>query len=164
MVKHETIRDSLAKIFEGIKQLRIAFPLKEFTIDGRLVGDIGEAIVQRDYDVELYTTLVEGYDGITSDGKRVQIKATFKDLLTFKKTPDYYIGIKINEDGPYKEIFNGPGQLIEEKYKHRKNFGKKLLAFPNAALAELSLKASDQRISRRLIDSQPINEESNGDE
>ena len=84
MADHETIREALQKIFDGINQLRVALPIKEFTIDGRLVGDIGETLVKRDYDVTLYEKLVEGYDGETSDGRRVQIKATFKNSLTFK--------------------------------------------------------------------------------
>ena len=37
-----------------------------------------------------YDKLIEGYDGGTSDGRLVQIKATFKDSLTFTKTPNYY--------------------------------------------------------------------------
>lgn len=31
-----------------------------------------------------------GHDGETSDGRKVQIKATFKDKLTFRTTPEYY--------------------------------------------------------------------------
>jgi len=57
MPKHEIIEDALLKIFAGINQLKEALPSKEFTIDGRLVGDIGEAIVQRDYDIKLYEGL-----------------------------------------------------------------------------------------------------------
>ena len=150
MPDHGVINSALNKIFEGIKQLREALPIKEFTIDGRLVGDIGEALVQRDYDVDLYDKLVEGYDGETSDGRMVQIKATFKNSLTFKKTPEYYIGIKINQDGTYKEIYNGPGKIIEDRYKHRKGFGRNLLSFPNRILCELSEQIPDnQKIKKR---------------
>ena len=85
MPTQEIIQDSLKQIFSGIRQLKKALPSKEFTIDGRLVGDIGEAIVQRDYDLTLYEGLAKDYDGETSCGKKVQIKATFKDSLTFKK-------------------------------------------------------------------------------
>jgi hypothetical protein len=133
MKHNEVIKDSLSKIFTGIQLLRKTFPFKEFTIDGRLVGDIGEVLVQRDYAIKLYDKLVGGYDGETSDGRKVQIKATFKNSLTFSKIPDYYLGIKINADGTYSEIYNGPSQKIVEKYGHRKGFGKILLSFPNSA-------------------------------
>lgn len=150
MAEHEIIKEALQKIFEGIGQLRRAVPIKEFTIDGRLVGDIGEAIVQRDYDVSLYEKLVEGYDGVTSDGRLVQIKATFKSSLTFTKTPDYYLGIKINEDGSYIEIYNGPGKYIKKRYGHRKGFGEKLLSFPNSVLMKISQEIpEDEKIPNR---------------
>ncbi len=150
MADQEIIKNALDDIFSGISKLKEALPIKEFTIDGRLVGDIGEAIVQRDYDVELYDVLVEGYDGETSDGKLVQIKATFKESLTFKTIPDYYIGIKIHKDGSYTEIYNGPTEPIQKKYGHRKWFGEKLLSFPNAVLVELSKKNPDeQKIPKR---------------
>ena len=150
MPEQEIIRSALEDIFGGIKKLKEALPIKEFTIDGRLVGDIGEAIVQRDYDVDLYEVLVAGYDGETSDGRLVQIKATFKDSLTFGAIPDYYIGIKIREDGSYTEIYNGPTGPIQKKYGHRKRFGEKLLSFPNTVLSELSKEISnEQRIPKR---------------
>ena len=115
-----------------------------------MVGDIGEAIIQRDYDVNLYSGLAKDYDGETPCGKRVQIKATFKDHLTFKKVSDYYVGIKIFENGTYEEVFNGPGILIADHYKHRKGIGKVLLSFPNTLLKTLSNNATDNdRIRKR---------------
>lgn len=150
MHSKNTIEDALTKIFSGINQLKDAFPHKKFTIDGRLVGDIGESIVQRDYEIDLYQGLAIDYDGETPCGKKVQIKATFKDSLTFKKVPDYYLGIKIHRNGDYEEIFNGPGEVIASKYYHRKGFGKELLSFPNKRLKELSnTVAANKRIKLR---------------
>jgi len=73
-----------------------------------------------------------------SDGRNVQIKATFKDSLTFGTIPDYYLGFKLNEDGQFEEIFNGPGKLIYEHFRNRKDLGTKLLSLPTAKLRELS--------------------------
>ncbi len=150
MLSHEIIEEALQKIFSGIQQLKEAFPGKEFTIDGRLVGDIGEAIAQRDYDLTLYEGLEKEYDGETQSGKKVQIKATFRDSLTFKKVPDYYLGLRIFEDGTYAEIFNGPESIIADEYKHRKGFGESLLSFPIKRLSVLSSNVSiNSRIKKR---------------
>ncbi|MAF15817.1 MAG: hypothetical protein CMG93_07535 [Marinomonas sp.] len=150
MPTHEIIQDSLKQIFSGIRQLKKALPSKEFTIDGRLVGDIGEAIVQRDYDITLYDGLAKDYDGETPCGKKVQIKATFKDSLTFRKVSDYYLGIKIHEDGSYEEIFNGPGSVIAAEYGHRKSFVEALLSLPNKKLRELSVTVSSEDRIKKL--------------
>ncbi|MGB3633407.1 MAG: hypothetical protein WA982_05165 [Rubrobacteraceae bacterium] len=132
------IANALAHIFDGIEQLRSTFPVKAFTIDGRLVGDIGEVIAALEYDVELYQIQQAVHDGETPEGRKVQIKATFKDSLTFKTLPEHYLGFKLLEDGEHEEIYNGPGLVIYERYKHRKGIGEKSLAFPINELKRLS--------------------------
>ena len=133
--------------------LREAFPHRRFTIDGRLVGDIGEVVAELEYDLEIDTVSQELHDGTTRDGRRVQVKATFKDSLTFKTTPDYYLGLKFYEDGSFEEIFNGPGSVIEEAFGHRVGFGKQLLSFPNSRLCKLSANvAEENRVPRRVLE------------
>ena len=71
-------------------------------------------------------------------GPNVQIKATFKDSLTLETIPDYYLDFKLNENGQFEEIFNGPGKIIYEHFRNRKDLGTKLLFLPTAKLRELS--------------------------
>ena len=147
--KKDTITKALKYIFSGIEELRQAFPQKDFTIDGRLVGDIGEVIATLEYDVHLYEVQQAGHDGETSDGKKVQVKSTFKDSLTFGTIPDYYLGFKLFEDGRHEEIFNGPGRIIYQNYQHRKGIGERLLSFPINELKRLSELVPDlERIQR----------------
>jgi hypothetical protein len=137
-------------IFQGIEQLKEAFPNRVFTIDGRLVGDIGEVIAALEYDLVLHEVSQPLHDATTSDGRSVQIKATFKDSLTFRTVPDYYLGFKLYEDGRYDEVFNGPGRLIFERYAGRKGIGVSLLSFPVAELRKLSAQAAvADRVPRR---------------
>ncbi|MFC4527268.1 hypothetical protein ISN76_11225 [Dyella halodurans] len=148
--KHQALTEGLALIFDGISRLHSAFPNRHFTIDGRLVGDIGEVIAELEYDIKIHDVSQPDYDGTTSDGRRVQIKATFKNSLTFKSTPDYFLGFKLHANGTYEEIFNGPGKLIYDRYQKRKGLGTSLLSFPNTVLSELAktVPPSD-RIERR---------------
>jgi hypothetical protein len=144
------ISAALRLIFQGIEQLKAAFPNRAFTIDGRLVGDVGEVIAALEYDVVLHDILQPNHDATTSDGRNVQIKATFKDSLTFKTVPDYYLGFKLYSDGRHEEIFNGPGKLIYDRYASRKGAGVVLLSFPIAELRKLSEQVPDgERIRRR---------------
>jgi predicted ester cyclase len=75
MPKHQALTQGLALVFQGIERLSTAFPNRRFTIDGRLVGDIGEVIAELEYDIKLHDVSQPDYDGITSDGRKVQIKA-----------------------------------------------------------------------------------------
>lgn len=142
-MQKQKLTESLELIFKGIKKLKETFPNRSFTIDGRLVGDIGEVIAALEYDIVLHATSQPEHDGYTHDGRKVQIKATFKDSLTFKTVPEYFLGFKLFQDGKFEEIYNGPGNLIYEKYKHRKGIGKQLLSFPNFDLKELSSSVSE---------------------
>ncbi|MBW2308243.1 MAG: hypothetical protein JRG73_15055 [Deltaproteobacteria bacterium] len=63
-----TIQDAVKQMLQIVKQLQSAYPKKKFTIDGRLVCDLGEILVEDTYDVELHENLQKHYDGIMSDG------------------------------------------------------------------------------------------------
>jgi hypothetical protein len=115
------------------------------------VGDIGEAIAAREFDIILDATPESRhqksrphYDAETRvGGRNVQIKATFKNSLTFTTTPDLYLGLQINPDGSHRVIYNGAGQLIFDRYKHRAGIGQKLLSFPVAELAKVDAQNTD---------------------
>ncbi|HCI13576.1 MAG TPA: hypothetical protein DFK12_06355 [Gallionellaceae bacterium] len=132
--------------------LKSQFPTKAFTIDGRLVGDLGEIITSLEYDLTLYDVQAATHDGETSDGRKVQVKATFKDKLTITAIPELYLGFQLSKDGTYREIFNGPGFVIAEQFSHRKGIGEKQLSFPIATLEQLSKTVdSMQRVQKRKL-------------
>ncbi|MFD1553702.1 hypothetical protein DNU06_10085 [Putridiphycobacter roseus] len=112
---------------EEIKQLlEITRSLQEkygrkFTLDGKLVGDIGEVLTAEAYNLTLFSENEPIHDAITIDGlKRIQIKASFKNYSYFpsakSKIPDYFLSVNILENGELEELFNGPGQFIYDKY------------------------------------------------
>ena len=125
-----------------VDELRKTYPYKQFTLDGRLVGDLGEVIVKQNYDIELFDKVVAKYDGRDTLGRNVQIKATFHDTLGFpcnyEAVPDFYIGIKIFNDGTFEEIYNGPGKYIWELIKDRKHTKNSLHAISVNALKNIN--------------------------
>jgi hypothetical protein len=157
-----TIPGAVNQMLQIVKQLQSAFPKKRFTLDGRLVGDLGEILVEDAYDVELNEGSQKHHDAITSDGRKVQIKATMQNSLTFPADhiPDYYLGIKIHADGTFTEVFNGPGLVAWGGVKNRKPTKTNLHSISIKALAQLNgtVQAKD-RIPRRARESvrRPIN-------
>ena len=113
---------AIGELLRIVNELHINYPHRKFTLDGRLVGDLGEVTVEQNYEVTLYPSSQKHHDGETPDGKKIQIKTTMKDTLTFPcdHIPDYYLGIKILPNGDYEEIFNGPGKVIHSEISHRK--------------------------------------------
>jgi hypothetical protein len=150
MVTTTRIEEALALIFRGIEILQKEFSHRRFTIDGRLVGDIGEIIAAAEFDIRLDDVSRAVHDGRTSTGRGVQIKATFQDHLTFKTTPELYLGFRLSRDGTHEVVFNGPGQIIFDHYAYRAGVGEKLLRFPNSVLKRLSAGIPDNlRVPKR---------------
>ncbi|MDM3885998.1 hypothetical protein QSV36_10350 [Pseudomonas sp. BCRC 81390] len=117
------IKNALKDLFSAVSMLQEAYPGKPFTPDGRLVGDIGEVVASLAYNLTLNEGLTKHHDAVTEDGRNVQIKTTFGTSLTFPvhHVPDYYLGIRMNRDGTFEEIYNGPGRLIKEQLARRKS-------------------------------------------
>lgn len=148
----DEIKEALRLIFEGINLLHQAsLKARKFTIDGRLVGDIGEIIAEREFDIILDKVSRPYRDAETPDGRSVQIKATFQNSLTFSVASNLYLGLKLNKDGSHEVIYNGPAELIANEYKHRKGIGEKLLSFPISRLKAISANVSDtERVPLRI--------------
>tara|TARA_B100001971_G_C18151551_1_gene516103 strand:+ start:479 stop:934 length:456 start_codon:yes stop_codon:yes gene_type:complete len=146
------VQIAVVELLKIVKTLQKQYKNKKFTLDGRLVGDLGEILVARDYDVNLYEKLVKHYDGETSSSGKVQIKTTMKDALTFpcNHTPEYFLGIKIEENGTYKEIFNGPGETIRQIIKGRKKTSNNLHSIKINKLLKLNEDVKEeQRVQKR---------------
>lgn len=140
-------------MLQVVKQLQQVYPAKKFTLDGRLVGDLGEVIAETAYDIKLHDDLRKHHDARATDGRQVQIKATMKASLTFPcdHIPDYYLGIKIHRDGTFTEIFNGPGSLAWEAVKNRQPTKTNLHNIAINALMRLNETVlSRDRIPRRV--------------
>jgi hypothetical protein len=97
---------------------------RSFSLDGRLVGDIGEVLAAEKYGLELLSENAFKHDAKEiATGRMVQIKASFKNNSYFPfgedKVPDYFLSINILENGDIEELFNGPGSFILEHYIYK---------------------------------------------
>ncbi len=147
-----SVPDAIKQLLGIVGRLHVAFPQKAFTLDGRLVGDLGEVLVEQMYELALLEGLQKHYDAKTPEGRHVQIKATMKANVTFPvdHTPDYYLAVKIHSDGSIEEIFNGPGIIARDLIKGRKDTKTNLHSISIGALQRQQSKVQDvDRIRRR---------------
>lgn len=115
----------IKQLLEITQKLRTQYQ-RSFSLDGRLVGDIGEVLAAEKYGLELYTENTAIYDGFEKmTGRKVQIKSSFKNYSYFPfgedKIPDYFLSINILENGELEELYNGPGSFIIEHYIQKRN-------------------------------------------
>lgn len=85
-----------------------------FTLDGKLVGDIAEALTAKAFGLQLCTKRTPGIDAHTRAGRSVQIKSTGKPKAGPAFTPgeaiaDHLIFLRFRFDEGVAEIaYNGP--------------------------------------------------------
>ena len=106
------LSDKIKELYKITNELEDAYPGRKFTIDGHLVGSIGEVIVAEKYGLELLPNSTETHDAVSPDGKYVQIKATQIKRIAISSEPEYAIVIKMFPDGSWEEVYNGPGNLV----------------------------------------------------
>ena len=111
-------RNSVRKHYESILRAQGSQVELKFTLDGNLVGDIGEAIATELFGVTLVAKkATEGIDGHARDGRTVQVKATgTKRGPAFRQTEtraDHLLFFCLDfETGTGSVAYNGPEHYV----------------------------------------------------
>ncbi|WP_430461849.1 DUF6998 domain-containing protein [Thalassolituus sp. LLYu03] len=111
-VDHESLQALDRQLYQTVGQLEAMFPGRHFTPDGHMVGSLGECLVADAFDLELLTASNRGYDARSRDGRDVEIKATQAKSVAFRHEPEHAVVVKLNKDGTFEVIYNGPGNYI----------------------------------------------------
>ena|SRR5437899_1098478 len=99
------------QLYAIVAELESLFPGRHFTLDGHIVGSIGEVLAAARYDLVLVPASSEGYDAKAQDGRFVEVKATQGDSVGLRSEPQHLIVLRILADGQAVEVYNGPGTL-----------------------------------------------------
>lgn len=120
----EDILNAIKKAEVGVEALqRLANAEKldrEFTLDGRLVGDIGELIVARHFDVLEEKPKGHAHDLLAHiNGKKLGVqvklrrKTTRSGKIEFRRKPDILIVIQMSENwGEWRIVYHGSGDIL----------------------------------------------------
>lgn len=121
-LKDRTETELICLLYEIVGELEERNPGRRFTLDGHLIGSIGEAIAARQYNLTLLKASAEIHDAVSPCGKVVQIKATQVSRVALSSEPEHLLVLHLSKDGCATEIFNGPGHLAwNEAGKMQKN-------------------------------------------
>lgn len=117
-----TIAKKVTELFAIAKELEELYPGRKFTIDGHLVGSIGEVLVADKFNLTLLPNSTETHDAVDSEGRYYQIKATQIDRIALSSEPKMLIVVKLYPDGNWDVVYNGPGKPVwENSGKMQKN-------------------------------------------
>jgi hypothetical protein len=114
------------ELYAARNKLRAVFQELSFTLDGNLIGDIGEAIAIADFGLTKLRGNSKGHDFSDAKGRKVQVKLTQQTtpgkpvgLGNKKQTFEHLIVIQMAEDGSYRILYDGPGAYIDAARAHK---------------------------------------------
>ena len=123
----EPIPEALRLIYRAQRLLGNAFNYR-FTIDGKIVGEIGEAIAESVFGLTRLSSGTRDHGMRAPDKRLVQVKATQGapasrgvGLGSSKRSFKHLIVIEIGREGYYEVLYNGPGRYIDAARKHKKS-------------------------------------------
>jgi hypothetical protein len=116
------ITEAIQDLFGAVSRLDAEFSDhgKRFTLDGILVGHLGEVLAAYIFDLELLRSSTMGHDAkVRSGEKLVQIKMTMgKRGVALRNRPDHLIVLQLH-DGILSVTYNGEGNLVWDEVAHK---------------------------------------------
>ena len=95
---------------------------------GNLLGDYGEYIALSNYNLTKAAGGADGYDAMTGDGRKVQVKANHSSsTIGFRGEADLLLVLKIEKDAKWSEIYYGPFKPVKEKATYSKRDNKYMI-------------------------------------
>lgn len=136
--------DDLYTASDGLERL---FPGRKFTLDGHLVGSIGEVVAAYIFDLDLNPASTLGHDATAPDGRNVEIKLTQGHRVAIRHEPEHLIVLHRPKGGPMRVVFNGPGGLAWDAAGKMQKNGQRPIS-----LVRLSQLTADVPVGERLLE------------
>jgi hypothetical protein len=128
-----------------------------FTIDGKLLGDLGELIACLEFGLKPAPTGTKGIDAHTIDGESVEVKSTAGSREVYipgnSASPDYLVVVSFNpSNGDWNFVYYGTAAPIWPLAKHPVDTGR---AVTLQTLADVQATLSHNDVLQRVPNSEP---------
>lgn len=103
------VNNLLEQLYDASARLEEIFAGRRFTLDGHLVGSVGEVIAAYMFDLDLRPGSTLAHDALTKDGRPVEIKFTQGKSVAIRHEPGHLIVLCRARGARTSVVFNGPG-------------------------------------------------------
>ncbi|NJC28267.1 DUF6998 domain-containing protein [Neolewinella antarctica] len=114
------VLSSIKRLKQTQNSLNESYPERDFTVDGNIIGDLGEIYAANKYRIELFPDQETDYDGRIeySDNDFLQIKFSVVDdsnpRFKFDVFNGYYLVLRLNGENEIEEVFNGKSSVLNQ--------------------------------------------------
>lgn len=102
----------ISELYRIVDRPEELFPGRPFTIDGHLLGSIGEVLAAYRYNLDLARPSTLGCDAESVQIGKVEIKTTQGRSVSFRREPPHLIVFSLSRNGLPQEVYNGPGRTV----------------------------------------------------
>jgi hypothetical protein len=108
----EHVKTQIDALYAAVDQLGQTFPGRKFTLDGHLVGSIGEVIAAYMFDLTLNRASTLGHDAIAPDGRQVEVKMTQGSSVAIRHEVHHMLILQKPARAVTRVVYNGPGGIV----------------------------------------------------
>jgi hypothetical protein len=134
-----------------VSELEELHPGRRFTPDGHLVGSLGEAAAEALFDIQLAAPSTKGYDAVASDGRPVEIKATYGTpgvaiRFTSHGAASALIVLRLSRDPSqdHEVVYNGPLEPVAELFGAKQSNGQARASLARLRVANTKVRDADR--------------------
>jgi hypothetical protein len=131
MIFNHKLPKLIGQLNNIVQELEKMFPNRKFTLDGCLVGSLGEVWAANKYDFELFKNSHEKHDAQSEDGKLIQIKTTQRKRIALSSCPNYLLVLHLDPKNPklFEEIYYGDGKRVWKQCGKQQKNGQRPISF-----------------------------------
>ena len=134
----------LEALYQATDRLEELFPGRKFTLDGHLVGSVGEVLGAYMFDLDLYRSSNKGHDARTSSGRNVEIKLTQGNSVALRHEPEHLLVFQRTKRSSVCVVFNGPGLLAWEKAGKMQSNGQRPISLKKLRQLDASVEQAER--------------------
>jgi len=116
----ERFQELIRDLYRIVGELSAMFDGRPFTLDGHMVGSLAECYAAYHYDLTLNRCSTPSHDAIR-EGRNIEIKATQAKKVALRSGPEFLLVFRLNPNGSFDEIYNGPGAPVWALVANRKS-------------------------------------------
>lgn len=133
------------QLYQSADALERLFPGRKFTLDGHLVGSVGEVVASYMFDLDLNAASTKGHDARCSNGRHVEIKLTQGKSVAIRHEPEHLLVLSRPKGTTIKVIYNGPGDIAWNASGKMQKNGQRPIGLAKLASLNANLSA-EQRL------------------
>ena len=140
------LSEKIRALYAIVNDLETAYPGRRFTLDGHMIGSIGEVIATEAFDLNLLPNSTPEHDATACDGRLVQIKATQRDRIALSACPEHLLVLRIDGNGSWYVVYNGPGKPAWERAGKIQKNGQRPISLDALKTLMLEIDSGDQLV------------------